>query len=287
MELNPSWEAANCAATQELHSILWNPKVHYRVHKSLPFVPILSQIDPVHTIPSHLSKIHFIIMLLQSTPVFLLSFLLYFSLKSPPRMLHELSISSSLIILGEEYKLWSCPVSHLRVADCFCKLSGHQASLWGSDDHDGMWCRVVWECCLFGLFFDLADGVARSSETLAKSYQTIRRHIFLLRLRVVILSPSRQFLLQQAWLNHSQATGPYTFFFCWSHLEHRASVNRFLSLQFLNLRQSAGLLGRGISPSQGRYLTQTQNKHKHPCLERVKTFHASDHAAITKQSWHF
>jgi hypothetical protein len=28
-ELGPSWEAANCIATQELPSILWNPKVHY------------------------------------------------------------------------------------------------------------------------------------------------------------------------------------------------------------------------------------------------------------------
>jgi hypothetical protein len=27
-ELSPSWEAANCAATQELPSILRNPKVH-------------------------------------------------------------------------------------------------------------------------------------------------------------------------------------------------------------------------------------------------------------------
>jgi hypothetical protein len=28
MELSPSWETVNCAATQELHSILLNSKVH-------------------------------------------------------------------------------------------------------------------------------------------------------------------------------------------------------------------------------------------------------------------
>jgi hypothetical protein len=59
MELSPSWEAANCAATQELPSILWNPKVYYRVQKSTPLVLILSQLDLLLTTPSYVSKIHF------------------------------------------------------------------------------------------------------------------------------------------------------------------------------------------------------------------------------------
>jgi hypothetical protein len=57
-ELCPSSEAANYAATQELPSILWNPTVHYRVHRSPPLVPILSYIEQVHTTPSYISKIY-------------------------------------------------------------------------------------------------------------------------------------------------------------------------------------------------------------------------------------
>jgi hypothetical protein len=58
LELSTSWEAANCAATRELPSNLWSPKIHYRVHKSSPLVPILNQFNLIHTIPSYISKTH-------------------------------------------------------------------------------------------------------------------------------------------------------------------------------------------------------------------------------------
>jgi hypothetical protein len=54
---------------------------------------------------------------------------------------------------------------------------------------------------------------------------------------------------------------------CCSYLEHNASVKRVVSLQYLNLRHSVSLLGRVISPSQSRYLTEIQNKHRYSCLE--------------------
>jgi len=46
-------------ASQEISPILWNLKVHYRVHKS----PNLNQMKQVHTFPHNFSKMNCIIIL--------------------------------------------------------------------------------------------------------------------------------------------------------------------------------------------------------------------------------
>jgi len=63
MKQSPSWEANWFAASQEISRILWDPKVHYLIHKCPPPVPILSQLNPVHTPTSHFLKIHLNIIL--------------------------------------------------------------------------------------------------------------------------------------------------------------------------------------------------------------------------------
>jgi hypothetical protein len=55
MERSPSWEANRFSAGRNIPYIKWNPRVYYRIRKSL--------IKPGHTYPSNFLKIHFNIVL--------------------------------------------------------------------------------------------------------------------------------------------------------------------------------------------------------------------------------
>jgi hypothetical protein len=127
--------------------------------------------------------------------------------------------------------------------------------------------------CTLAVFreYSLKMEAAVSSETYIPINQTARYHtqddVILTFIRIIsyILSTNHCLL----WSNNAKLPGYnmvkqvvmivttvlFFFYSCCSHLEHRASVKRFISLQFLNFRQLVGLLGRGISPSQSRYLT--------------------------------
>jgi len=133
MEHSRSWEANSSSGSQEIHLILWNPKVHYRIYKTPSPAPILNQINPAHAPPTHFLKIHLNIILpstSRSSQVF------SFAQVSPPKPCIQLSFSPvratfpahpildfiTCTIIGEQYRSFSislCSFLHSPVTSSF------------------------------------------------------------------------------------------------------------------------------------------------------------------------
>jgi len=114
-EQSPYWEADRFSASQEIPHTLWNPKIHYRIHKCPPPDPILGQLDPVHATTSQFLKIHLNIIFPSTPGSSKWSFSLRFPHQNPvctsalplTCYIHRPFHFSNFItrtILGEEYK---------------------------------------------------------------------------------------------------------------------------------------------------------------------------------------
>jgi hypothetical protein len=50
MQRSPYWEASSCLGSQDITIILYNPKVHYRVHYNPQPEHILSRFNPIYNL---------------------------------------------------------------------------------------------------------------------------------------------------------------------------------------------------------------------------------------------
>ena len=108
MEQNPSLESSRSWASGEIAHTFWDQEVQYFIYKGPPFVPVLSQTNTIHALPSRTLKIHFNIILLSMPGSSTWPLSVVYSLLMPlcamfPTLLILLDFTIQ-IIFGEQYR---------------------------------------------------------------------------------------------------------------------------------------------------------------------------------------
>ena len=117
MQQCSSWKPNRHLASQEIPRILWKPKVHYRINKSPPPVPLSWATSVQSMSPSQFLKIHNNIILSSTHGCSMWSFTSGFTTKALRADLHYpiratchahliVLYLTTLIIFGEKYRSW-------------------------------------------------------------------------------------------------------------------------------------------------------------------------------------